>query len=94
MEKGEDKEFAKDLWIECEKISESITWGSVMKAYETVKKIVVFADASKTLEDNRGAPYIYGIFYCFSLVDVADEKLGSQVDLDSSYAKQPYTVFT
>lgn len=80
MEKGEDKELAKDLWIECGKNSESIAWSSVMKAYETVRKIGVSADDSNVLEDNRGAPYIYGIFCRFGLVDVADEKLGLQAD--------------
>ena len=68
---GRNGEPTKELWIDRRESSKSLTWSSVLLAFEkTVGKPLV--ERPKALGDIRGVTYIYGIFYRFGLIDVPD----------------------
>ena len=58
-----------ELWIDRREGSKSLTWSSVLLAFEkTEGKPLV--ERPKALGDIRGVSYIYGIFYRFELIEV------------------------
>ena len=74
IRKGRSGEYTKELWIDRRENSKSLAWSSVLLALGNVKKEVgAVVDRPKALVDIRGVTYIYGMFYRFGLIDVADE---------------------
>lgn len=66
---GRNGELTKELWIDRRESSKSLTWSSVLLAFEkTEGKPLV--KRPKALGDIRGASYIYGMFYRFGLIEV------------------------
>lgn len=66
---GQNGELTKELWIDCRESSKSLTWSSVLRAFEkTEGKPLV--ERPKALGDIRGVAYIYGMFYRFGLIEV------------------------
>ena len=62
-------ELTKELWIDRREGSKSLTWSSVLLAFEkTEGKPLV--ERPKALGDIRGVSYIYGMFYRFELIEV------------------------
>lgn len=56
---GQNGELTKELWIDCRESSKSLTWSSVLRAFEkTEGKPLV--ERPKALGDIRGVAYIYG----------------------------------
>ena len=69
---GRNGELTKELWIDRRESSKSLTWSSVLLAFEkTEGKPLV--KRPKALGDIRGVTYIFGMFYRFGLIDVPDE---------------------
>lgn len=69
---GRNGELTKELWIDRREGSKSLTWSSVLLAFEkTEGKPLV--KRPKALGDIRGVTYIFGMFYRFGLIDVPDE---------------------
>ena len=75
-------ELTKELWIDRREGSKSLTWSSILLAFEkTEGKPLV--KRPKALGDIRGVAYIYGMFYQFGLIDVPDkvkEKMGRPIN--------------
>lgn len=70
---GRNRELTKELWIDRRESSKSLTWSSVLLAFEkTAGKPLV--DRPKALGDIRGVSYIYGIFWRFGLIEIPQEK--------------------
>lgn len=66
---GRNGELTKELWINRRESSKSLTWSSVLFAFEkTEGKPLV--ERPKGLGDIRGVAYIYGMFYRFKLIEV------------------------
>ena len=66
---GRNGELTKELWIDRRESSKSLTWSSVLLAFEkTEGKPLV--ERPKALGDIRGVAYIYGMFYRFGLIEV------------------------
>ena len=66
---GRNGELTKELWINRRESSKSLTWSSVLLAFEkTEGKPLV--ERPKALGDIRGVSYIYGMFYRFELIEV------------------------
>ena len=60
----------KELWIDRREGSKSLTWSSILLAFEkTEGKPLV--KRPKALGDIRGVAYIYGMFYRFGLIEVS-----------------------
>ena len=69
---GRNGELTKELWIDRREGSKSLTWSSVLLAFEkTEGKPLV--ERPKALGDIRGVSYIYGIFRRFGLIEVPAE---------------------
>ena len=66
---GRNGELTRELWIDRRESSKSLTWSSVLLAFEkTEGKPLV--KRPKALGDIRGVSYIYGMFYRFGLIEV------------------------
>ena len=66
-------EPTKELWIDRRESSKSLTWSSVLLAFEkTEGKTLV--ERPKALGDIRGVSYIYGIFWRFGLIEVPQKR--------------------
>lgn len=66
---GRNGELTKELWIDRRESSKSLTWSSVLRAFEkTEGKPLV--KRPKALGEIRGVSYIYGMFYRFGLIEV------------------------
>ena len=75
---GRNGELTKELWIDRRESSKSLTWSSVLLAFEkTEGKPLV--ERPKALGDIRGVSYIYGMFYRFGLIDVPQKKDENQL---------------
>lgn len=62
-------ELTKELWISRRESSKSLTWSSILLAFEkTEGKPLV--KRPKALGDIRSVAYIYGMFYRFGLIEV------------------------
>ena len=71
---GRNGELTKELWIDRRESSKSLTWSSVLLAFEkTEGKPLV--ERPKALGDIRGVSYIYGMFYRFELIEVPQKKM-------------------
>ncbi len=69
---GRNGEPTRELWIDRRKNSKSLSWSSVLKAFEkTEGKPVV--SRPKALGDIRGVSYLYGIFYRFGLIEIPED---------------------
>ena len=73
IRKGRSSEYTKELWIDRRENSKSLAWSSVLLALGNVNEVGAVVDRPKALGDIRGVTYIYGMFYRFGLIDVADE---------------------
>ena len=71
IKKGRNGEYTKELWIDRRENSKSLTWSSVLKAFEKTEGKPEVA-RPKDLGDIRGISYIYGIFYRFGLLEVPE----------------------
>lgn len=69
LKRGRDGEYTKELWVNRRENSKSLTWSSVLKAFEKTEGKPEVA-RPKDLGDIRGISYIYGIFYRFGLLEV------------------------
>lgn len=66
---GRNGELTKELWINRLESSKSLTWSSILLAFEkTEGKPLV--KRPKALGDIRGVSYIYGMFNRFGLIEV------------------------
>lgn len=66
---GRNGELTKELWIDRRESSKSLTWSSVLLAFEkTEGKPLV--KRPKALGEIRGVAYIYGMFNRFGLIEV------------------------
>lgn len=66
---GRNGELTKELWIDRRESSKSLTWSSVLRAFEkTEEKPLV--ERPKELGNIRGVAYIYGMFNRFGLIEV------------------------
>ena len=66
---GRNGELTKELWIDRRESSKSLTWSSVLRAFEkTEGKPLV--ERPKELGNIRGVAYIYGMFNRFGLIEV------------------------
>ena len=66
---GRNGELTKELWIDRRESSKSLTWSSVLLAFEKAEgKPLV--ERPKALGDIRGVAYIYGMFCRFGLIEV------------------------
>ena len=67
---GRNWELTKELWIDRREGSKSLTWSSVLLAFEkTEGKPLV--KRPKALGDICGVSYIYGMFNRFGLIEVS-----------------------
>ena len=67
--------YTKELFVDRREKSKSITWKTVMQAFEAVrqeKKERPLIARPKALGDVRGISYIYPIFYRIGLIDVPE----------------------
>ena len=62
-------ELSKELWIDRRESSKSLTWSSVLLAFEKTEEMPL-VERPKALGDIRGVSYIYGMFYRFELIEV------------------------
>lgn len=69
---GRNGEYNRELWIDRREKSKSLSWSSVMLAFQKIKKEKILVDRPKALGDIRGVTYIYAIFFRFGLIDVPE----------------------
>ena len=82
MKIGRRGVYTKELFVDRREKSKSITWKTVMQAFEAVrqeKKERPLIARPKALGDVRGISYIYPIFYRIGLIDVP-EKFGQNME--------------
>ena len=73
----------KELLVDRRDKSKSLTWSSVMLAYEKIRELDgQIVEKPKNIGDIRGISYIYPIFYRFGLIDVP-EKVAARMELKS-----------
>lgn len=72
VRKGRNGDYTRELWIDRRENSKSLALSSVLLALRNIKKVGAVVDRPKALGDIRGVSYIYGMFYCFGLIDVPD----------------------
>ena len=75
---GRNGELTKELWIDRREGSKSLTWSSVLLAFEKTEGKPLI-ERPKALGDIRGVSYIYGIFRRFGLIEVPAEKDGESL---------------
>lgn len=72
------------LWVDRRDKSKSLTWSSVLLAYEKVRELDdKIVEKPKDIGDIRGISYIYPIFYRFGLIDVP-EKIAARMELKTT----------
>ena len=85
---GRDGSYTKELWIDRRKGSKSLAWGSIRRAYEKVVELTIekgstpVVERPKALGDIRGIPYIYGIFFCFGIIEVPGDIKNKMQQID------------
>ena len=72
LKRGRDGEYTKELWVNRRENSKSLTWSSVLKAFEKTEGRPVVV-RPKALGDIRGVSYLYGIFYRFGLIEMPEK---------------------
>lgn len=71
----------RELWVDRRDKSKSLTWSSVLLAYEKVRELDdKIVEKPKDIGDIRGISYIYPIFYRLGLIDVP-EKIAARMEL-------------
>ncbi len=83
---GKNGELTKELWID-RKISKSLTWSSIILAYNNAVKCKDVLDRPKALGDIRGVSYLYPIFWRFGLIRVP-EKMAATLERPQERKKQ------
>lgn len=74
----------RELWVDRRDKSKSLTWSSVLLAYEKVRELDdKIVEKPKDIGDIRGISYIYPIFYRFGLIDVP-EKIAARMELKTT----------
>lgn len=79
---GRSGAYTKEIFVDRREKSKSITWKTVMAAYEAVQRETgekPMIARPKAMGDLRGASYIYPIFYRWGLIDVP-EKFGRNME--------------
>lgn len=71
---GKSGELTKELWID-RKESKSLTWSSIVLAYNNAIKIKGEVGRPKALGDIRGVSYLYPIFWRFGLIRVPEKMI-------------------
>jgi hypothetical protein len=71
---GRNGTLTKELWIDRREGSKSLAWSSVLLAFRNVKEVGAIVERPKALGDIRGVSYIYGMFYRFGLIRMAEKK--------------------
>lgn len=85
---GRDGSYTKELWIDRRKDSKSLAWGSIRRAYEKVVELTIekgstpVVERPKALGDIRGISYIYGIFFCFGIIEVPGDIKNKMQQID------------
>ena len=78
---GKNGEYNRELLIDRREKSKSLTWSSVVLAFENSKGISEEVKKPKALGDIRGVSYIYPILWRFGLIRVPEaieKKMGKQ----------------
>lgn len=73
LKNGRNGEYTRELFVDRRTKSKSITWKTVMQAFETLRQTGEdrpLIERPKALGDVRGVSYIYPIFYQIGLIDV------------------------
>ncbi len=71
----------RELWVDRRDKSKSLTWSSVLLAYEKVRELDdKIVENPKDIGDIWGISYIYPIFYRFGLIDVP-ENIATRMEL-------------
>ena len=83
---GKNGELTKELWID-RKISKSLTWSSIILAYNNAVKCKDVLDRPKALGDIRGVSYLYPIFWRFGLIRVP-EKMAATLERPQERKRQ------
>lgn len=79
LKKGRSGVYTKELFIDRRENSKSLSWSSVLLAFEKALEMKNNADQKplvdrpKALGDIRGVTYIYALLYRFGLIDVTEE---------------------
>lgn len=73
---GKSGELTKELWID-RKESKSLTWSSIILAYNNAIKIKDEVGRPKALGDIRGVSYLYPIFWRFGLIRVPEKMIAT-----------------
>lgn len=79
LKKGRSDAYTKELFIDRRENSKSLSWSSVLLAFEKALEMKGDAaerpliDRPKALGDIRGVTYIYALLYRFGLIDVPEE---------------------
>lgn len=73
VRRGRNGDYTKELWIDRRENSKSLAWSSMLLALGNIKEVGTMVERPKALGDIRGVSYIYGMFYCFGLINVPDE---------------------
>lgn len=83
---GKSGELTKELWID-RKESKSLTWSSIILAYNNAIKIKDEVGRPKALGDIRGVSYLYPIFWRFGLIRVP-EKMAATLERPQERKRQ------
>ena len=73
---GRSGAYTKELFVDRREKSKSITWKTVLTAYEAVRREKgekPMMDRPKAMGDLRGVSYIYPIFYRWGLIDAPEK---------------------
>lgn len=69
IRRGRNGQYTRELWIDRRESSKSLTWSSVLRAFDRVRGRRLKVDRPKALGDIRGVTYIYAMFLRFGLIE-------------------------
>ena len=72
LKAGKDGEWNKELWIDRRKQSKSLSWSSIIRAFQRSREVSEEVDRPKELGDIRGISYIYPMLWRFGMIRVPE----------------------
>ena len=68
LKKGREGAYTRELWVNRRENSKSLTWSSLMRAFNNIPQMGALVERPKALGNIRGVSYFYAMFCRFGLI--------------------------